>query len=54
MIRYPGGWGDASSELITDSRLVPLNAKIMTGEGDVEFRLIDYHVSDEETLPLTR
>ena len=51
VIRYPGGWGDASSEFLTDARFVPLSAKVITGEGAVEFRLAEYHVFDRASLP---
>jgi hypothetical protein len=50
VLRYPGGWGDATSDFLTDARFVPLSAHVITGEGAVEFRLTDYRVFDGAAL----
>ena len=50
-LRYPGGWEDSTFEFWTDEGLVPLRLKMFAGEGQLEYRLVEYQVHDSELLP---
>jgi hypothetical protein len=51
MLRYPGGWEDSTFEFWTDEHFVPLRLKMFAGEGELEYRLVQYDVSREGLLP---
>ena len=54
LLRYPGDWVDSTFEFLTDSHFVPLQVKLLAGEGALEYRLREYEILDADSLPTIR